>query len=119
MDGTANATANATAGADAGAVAVGQGLDRLRPLKTLGEAGVIRFGTRVLHMKYKDKEWWIDVRADGILLVHGGDGTECVYAIFNSHALYSRAHSRALYSRARCHAQFYQFLPILIFFLHQ
>ena len=78
MDGTAHATA----GADAVAVAVGQGLDRLRPLKTLGEAGVIRFGTRVLHMKYKDKEWWIDVRADGVLLVHGGDGTECVYAIF-------------------------------------
>ncbi len=51
-------------------------IDRERPLKSLGESGLIPFGEKVLCMTYKDFEWWVNVRADGVLTHHGGDGTE-------------------------------------------
>lgn len=53
-------------------------IDRERPLKSLGESGLIPFGEKVLHMKYKEYEWWADVRPDGTITHHGGDGTEYV-----------------------------------------
>ena len=53
-------------------------IDRERPLKSLGESGLIPFGEKVLHMKYKQYEWWADVRPDGTITHHGGDGTEYV-----------------------------------------
>jgi len=51
-------------------------IDRERPVKSLGEAGLIPFGEKVLYMKYKEYEWWVDVSPDGMLTHHGGDGTQ-------------------------------------------
>ena len=50
-------------------------IDPQRPLKSMGDSGLITFGKQVLRMTYKQHEWYADVDENGVITESGGDGT--------------------------------------------
>lgn len=51
-------------------------IDPQRPLKSMGQSGLIPFGKKVLRMSYKQYEFFVDVNKDGVITESGGDGKQ-------------------------------------------